>query len=36
MLVTEFEMSPFSKKKGSKSIIAKRSVDYSNYKIIFK
>ncbi|MGL6127040.1 DUF5686 family protein [Chryseobacterium artocarpi] len=31
-LVTEFEMSPFSKKKGSKSIIAKRSVDYSNYE----
>lgn len=30
-LVTEFEMSPFSKKRGSKSIIAKRSVDYSNY-----
>ncbi|MFP3599724.1 carboxypeptidase-like regulatory domain-containing protein, partial [Chryseobacterium sp. SIMBA_029] len=31
-LVTEFEISPFSKKKGSKSIIAKRSVDYSNYE----
>jgi hypothetical protein len=31
-IVTEVEMSPFSKKKGSKSIIAKRSVDYSNYQ----
>ncbi|CAM2790133.1 carboxypeptidase-like regulatory domain-containing protein [Chryseobacterium flavum] len=31
-LVTEIEMSPFSKKKGSKSVIAKRSVDYSNYE----
>ncbi|PKF72882.1 hypothetical protein CW752_14930 [Chryseobacterium sp. PMSZPI] len=31
-LVTEFEISPFSKKKGSKSIIAKRSVDYSDYQ----
>ncbi len=31
-LITEFEMSPFSKKKGAKSIIAKRSVDYSDYQ----
>lgn len=31
-LVTEVEISPFSKKKGSKSIIAKRSVDYSDYE----
>lgn len=29
--VTEIEMTPFSKKKTSKSIIAKRSVDYSQY-----
>lgn len=29
--VTEIEMTPFSKKKTSKSIIAKRSVDYSEY-----
>ncbi|BAP29727.1 uncharacterized protein CHSO_0690 [Chryseobacterium sp. StRB126] len=31
-LVTEVEMSPFSKKKGSKSIIARKSVDYSDYQ----
>ncbi|ROH98806.1 carboxypeptidase-like regulatory domain-containing protein [Chryseobacterium sp. G0240] len=31
-LVTEFEISPFSKKRGAKNIIAKRSVDYSNYE----
>ncbi|MCS3867634.1 hypothetical protein J3D55_000550 [Chryseobacterium ginsenosidimutans] len=30
--VTEIEMTPFSKKKTSKSIIAKRSVDYSDYQ----
>ncbi|WEK68696.1 MAG: DUF5686 family protein [Candidatus Chryseobacterium colombiense] len=30
--VTEIEMTPFSKKKTSKSIIAKRSVDYSEYQ----
>jgi hypothetical protein len=29
--VTEIEMTPFSKKKSAKSIIAKRSVDYSEY-----
>ncbi|MFL9835580.1 DUF5686 family protein [Chryseobacterium terrae] len=29
--VTEIEMTPFSKKKTAKSIIAKRSVDYSEY-----
>ncbi|MBT2621321.1 DUF5686 family protein [Chryseobacterium sp. ISL-6] len=29
--VTEVEITPFSKKKTSKSIIAKRSVDYSDY-----
>ena len=29
--VTEIEMTPFSKKKTAKSIIAKRSVDYSDY-----
>ncbi|MCW3169391.1 DUF5686 and carboxypeptidase regulatory-like domain-containing protein [Chryseobacterium sp. 09-1422] len=29
--VTEIEMTPFSKKKSAKSIIAKRSVDYSDY-----
>lgn len=31
-VVTQIELSPFSKKKGSKSIIARRSVDYSNYQ----
>lgn len=31
-LVTEVEITPFSKKKTSKSIIAKRSVDYSAYE----
>jgi hypothetical protein len=30
--VTEVEITPFSKKKTSKSIIAKRSVDYSEYE----
>lgn len=30
--VTEIEMTPFSKKKTSKSIVAKRSVDYSDYE----
>ncbi|KMQ70011.1 hypothetical protein ACM39_00855 [Chryseobacterium sp. FH2] len=30
--VTAIEMTPFSKKKTSKSIIARRSVDYSNYE----
>jgi len=30
--VTEIELTPFAKKKTSKSIIAKRSVDYSNYE----
>ncbi|MBB4807279.1 hypothetical protein HNP38_002583 [Chryseobacterium defluvii] len=30
--VTEIEMTPFSKKKTAKSIIAKRSVDYSEYE----
>jgi hypothetical protein len=30
--VTEIEMTPFSKKKTSKSIVAKRSVDYSEYE----
>ena len=30
--VTEIEMTPFSKKKTSKSIVAKRSVDYSEYQ----
>lgn len=29
--VTEIEMTPFAKKKSAKSIIAKRSVDYSEY-----
>lgn len=29
--VTEIEMTPFSKKKSAKSIIAKRSVNYSDY-----
>lgn len=29
--VTEIEMTPFSKKKSAKSVIAKRSVDYSDY-----
>lgn len=29
--VTEIEMTPFSKKKTAKSIIARRSVDYSDY-----
>lgn len=29
--ITEIEMTPFSKKKTAKSIIAKRSVDYSEY-----
>ncbi|MFY1048006.1 DUF5686 family protein [Chryseobacterium sp. GP-SGM7] len=29
--VTEIEMTPFAKKKNTKSIIAKRSVDYSEY-----
>ncbi|WP_407401322.1 DUF5686 family protein [Chryseobacterium sp.] len=30
--ITEIEMTPFSKKKTSKSIVAKRSVDYSDYE----
>jgi len=30
--VTEIELTPFSKKKSAKSIIAKRSVDYSEYE----
>lgn len=30
--VTEIEMTPFAKKKTSKSIIARRSVDYSEYE----
>lgn len=30
--VTEIELTPFSKKKSAKSIIAKRSVDYSEYQ----
>ncbi|MGE4514424.1 MAG: DUF5686 family protein [Chryseobacterium sp.] len=30
--VTEIEMTPFSKKKTAKSIVAKRSVDYSEYE----
>lgn len=30
--ITEIELTPFSKKKSSKSIIAKRSVDYSEYE----
>lgn len=30
--VTEIEMTPFSKKKTAKSIVAKRSVDYSDYQ----
>ncbi|MFC3160142.1 DUF5686 family protein [Chryseobacterium arachidis] len=30
--VTEIEMTPFSKKKTAKSILAKRSVDYSEYQ----
>lgn len=30
--ITEIELTPFSKKKTSKSILAKRSVDYSNYE----
>lgn len=30
-VITEIEMTPFSKKKSAKSIVAKRSVDYSNY-----
>jgi len=30
--VTEIEMTPFSKKKSAKSIVAKRSVDYSEYE----
>ncbi|MCJ8155195.1 DUF5686 and carboxypeptidase regulatory-like domain-containing protein [Chryseobacterium sp. SSA4.19] len=30
--ITEIEMTPFSKKKTSKSIVAKRSVDYSEYQ----
>ncbi|GAB0156614.1 DUF5686 family protein [Chryseobacterium sp. Alg-005] len=30
--VTEIEMTPFSKKKTSKSIVAKRTVDYSEYE----
>ena len=30
--VTEIEMTPFSKNKSSKSLVAKRSVDYSNYE----
>ncbi len=30
-LVTEIEMTPFSKKKSAKSILAKRSVDYYEY-----
>ncbi|WP_370896627.1 DUF5686 family protein [Chryseobacterium gossypii] len=30
--VTEIEMTPFSKKKTAKSIIAKRTVDYSEYE----
>lgn len=31
-VVTEIELTPFAKKKTSKSIIAKRSVDYSDYE----
>ena len=31
-LVTQIELTPFSKKKNSKSLLAKRSVDYSNYQ----
>lgn len=30
--ITEIEMTPFSKKKTSKSIVAKRTVDYSEYE----
>ncbi|WP_294249660.1 DUF5686 family protein [uncultured Chryseobacterium sp.] len=30
-VITEIEMTPFSKKKSAKSIVAKRSVDYSDY-----
>lgn len=30
--ITEIEMTPFSKKKTSKSIVAKRSVDYTEYQ----
>lgn len=30
--ITEIEMTPFSKKKTSKSIVAKRSVDYSDFE----
>jgi len=30
--ITEIELTPFSKKKSAKSIIAKRSVDYSEYE----
>lgn len=31
-VITEIEMTPFSKKKTAKSIVAKRSVDYSEYQ----
>ncbi len=31
-VITEIEMTPFSKKKSAKSIVAKRTVDYSEYQ----